>query len=236
MGPSHRRLLARSRRAIRQVRRIAGASGGNDSGDMFSLTFDDGPDPRGTPDVLDALAGAGARATFFVLGRRVVEHPALYARILAEGHAIGVHGHDHLRHPVAGRPAVEDDLDATLDVLGETPALWRVPWGELAPWTGEVAAARGLTLAGWTADTHDWGGDSAEVMLAAIKRRLGPGAVVLAHDGVGPGALREDCGETARLVGPLVDAARARGLEPVTLQPAWPVPLPPGNNPEVLAA
>ena len=129
-----------------------------------------------------------------------------------------------------------DDLDSALDVLGETPALWRVPWGDLAPWTGQVAAERGLTLAGWTADTHDWRGDSAETMLAAIKRRLEPGTVVLAHDGVGPGALREDCGETARLIGPLVAAARKRGLEPVPLHTAWPVPLPAGNNPEVLAA
>ena len=203
---------------------------------MFSLTFDDGPDPRGTPAVLDALARANARATFFVLGQRVEEHPALYERIVAEGHEIGVHGHDHLRHPIAGRDAVAEDLDAALEVLGQTPALWRVPWGDHASWTGQVAAARGLTLAGWTADTHDWRGDSAETMLAAIKRRLGPGAVVLAHDGVGPGALREDCGETARLVGPLVDVARRKGLEPVTLEPAWPVPLPPGNNPEVLAS
>ena len=62
-------------------------------------------------------------------------------------------------------------------------------------------------------------------MLAAVEPGLGPGAIVLAHDGVGPGALREDCAETAALVGPLVAAARGRGLEPTALEP----PLPAGN-------
>ncbi len=203
---------------------------------MFSLTFDDGPDPRGTPAVLDALARENARATFFVLGQCVEKHPDLYARVIDEGHEIGVHGHDHLRHPIAGRDAVAEDLDAALEVLGDTPALWRVPWGDLAPWTGQVAAARGLTLAGWTADTNDWRGDPAKTMLRAVKRRLRSGVVVLAHDGVGPGALRQDCGETARLIGPLVATARRRGLEPVPLTTPWPVPVPAGNNPEVLAA
>ena len=65
----------------------------------FSLTFDDGPDPVWTPAVLDALARAGARATFFVLGEAAERHPGLVHRVLAEGHAVEVHGHAHLRHP-----------------------------------------------------------------------------------------------------------------------------------------
>ena len=204
---------------------------------MFSLTFDDGPDPRGTPAVLDALAREDARATFFVLGQCVEKHPDLYARVIAEGHEIGVHGHDHLRHPIAGRDAVAEDLDAALEVLGETPALWRVPWGDLAPWTGQVAAARGLTLAGWTVDTNDWRGDPAKTMLRAVKRRLrsgvggagarrrraGRAATGLRRDGAADRAARRRC-------------ARSEGSSRSRSTTAWPVPVPAGNNPEVLAA
>ncbi len=199
---------------------------------MLALTFDDGPDPRWTPAVLAALAEAGARATFFVLGSRAAEHPELVRRMLAEGHAIELHGHEHLRHPASGPAAVTADLDSALDALhglGADPRLWRAPWGDLAPWSEALAADRGLRLAGWTVDTHDWRGDDCETMLAACEAELDDRAIVLAHDGLGPGALRHGCEQTVRLVGPLVAAARARGLEPAALGRSWNAPLPVGN-------
>ena len=194
---------------------------------MLALTFDDGPDPRGTPEVLDALEHAGVKATFFVLGERAAAHPAIVERMLAAGHGVEAHGHGHLRHPATARECVEGDLAAALVVLGGlgiAPKLWRVPWGDLAPWSGEVAAANGQTLAGWTADTNDWRGGGAESMLAAVEPLLRPGAVVLAHDGLGPGARRTDCAETVALIRPLVEAGRKRGLEPVPLEPRSDLP------------
>ena len=94
----------------------------------------------------------------------------------------------------------------------------------VAPWSAEVAARQGLTLAGWTADTNDWRGGSAESMLSAVEPLLSAGAVVLAHDGVGPGALRAGCEETVKLIRPIVAAARMRGLEPVPLEPGQDLP------------
>ena len=199
---------------------------------MFAFTFDDGPDPRWTPAVLAALADARARATFFVLGSRAREHPELVRRALAEGHGVELHGHEHLRHPASGREAVAADLDAGLQALrelGAEPRLWRVPWGDLASWTEGLAAERGLRAAGWTVDTHDWRGDDAPTMLAACEAELDDGAIVLAHDGIGAGALRDGCEQTVRLIGPLVEAARARGLEPALLSSSWNAPLPVGN-------
>ncbi len=187
----------------------------------LKLTFDDGPDPRGTPQVLDALAAARAEATFFVLAPRAAAHPELIERIRAEGHAIGLHGHEHLRHSDLSRAVGEDDTDRALDVLaglGVRPSFWRTPWGVEGAWTREVAAERSLDLVHWDADTHDWRGDRAPVMLAAVAPDLRDGAIVLAHDGLGPGALREDCLETAALVGPLVEAGRQLGLEPRALR------------------
>jgi peptidoglycan/xylan/chitin deacetylase (PgdA/CDA1 family) len=186
----------------------------------LNLTLDDGPDPRGTPQVLDALAAAGAHATFFVLGSRAAAHPELVERVLAEGHAVGLHGHEHLRHPGLSRAVGEADTDRALGVLGALgvePSRWRTPWGEEAEWTREVATERGLDLVHWDADTHDWRGDPAPAMLAAVAPRLRDGAIVLAHDGLGPGALRDDCDETAALVGSLVAAGRELGLEPRAL-------------------
>jgi peptidoglycan/xylan/chitin deacetylase (PgdA/CDA1 family) len=199
---------------------------------MVALTFDDGPDPQWTPAVLDALAAAGARATFFVLGERVRAHPGLVRRTLAEGHVVEVHGDEHLSHPDAGEAAVRTDLTAALAALaqvGVEPRRWRIPWGRLAPFTPAVAAQAGLALTGWTVDTHDWRGDDAASMLAACAPALAPGTVVLAHDGLGPGALRTGCAETAALVGPLTTAIRAAGLSPVPLDAAWRHAVPPGN-------
>jgi len=197
---------------------------------MLALTFDDGPDPRGTPAVLDALRAANAGATFFVLAERAAAHPELLAAILAAGHTVELHGHAHLRHPRSTGRTIEDDLDRALETLAEhgvTPRRWRVPWGDLAAFTPTLAATRGLRLTGWTTDTRDWRGDAAPDMLARLD--LTPGAIVLAHDGIGPGAQRNDAAQTARLIGPLVAAARARGLAPGPLADPWPVPIPFGN-------
>jgi peptidoglycan/xylan/chitin deacetylase (PgdA/CDA1 family) len=193
---------------------------------MLALTFDDGPDPRGTPAVLDALAAAGLHATFFVLGRQVERHPALLERVEAGGHAIEVHGFEHLRHPFTPRAAVECDLDRALEIL-EGVTRWRIPWGHLAGYTRALADERGLQLVGWDADTHDWRGDPADAMLRALPLRRG--GIVLAHDGIGEGALRTTAEQTAALVAPLARRARALGLTPGPLTDPWPEPVPFGN-------
>jgi peptidoglycan/xylan/chitin deacetylase (PgdA/CDA1 family) len=197
---------------------------------LLALTFDDGPDPRGTPAVLGALAASGVKATFFVLGERVERNPALLAEILGQGHAVEVHGYEHLRHPESSREEVEADLNRALGALetaGVKPTRWRIPWGHLADFTPEVAQAHQLSIVGWTSDTHDWRGDSAREMLEALP--LEHGGIVLAHDGVGSGARRVTAQATAELVGPLVQRARQRGLEPGPLITNWPVPVPVGN-------
>jgi peptidoglycan-N-acetylglucosamine deacetylase len=186
----------------------------------LTLTFDDGPDPDWTPRVLDALAAAGAQAAFFPLSPRAEAHPALVARMVAEGHEVGLHGWGHLRHTACAREEIEADTDralAALHALGVHPRRWRLPWGEAAPFSADLAAARGLEIVGWTTDSEDWNGDDAATMLARVSPDLAPDAVVLLHDGVGPGATRADCAQTLELVPPLLAAARARGLEPAGL-------------------
>jgi peptidoglycan-N-acetylglucosamine deacetylase len=185
-------------------------------GRLVGMTFDDGPDPVWTPRVLRALAAARVQATFFVMTRRAAAHRGAIAAILDGGHEIGLHCARHLRHPQTPRAIIERDTAdalATLARLGVRPSLWRVPWGACADWTAALARTHRLSLTGWSADTHDWRGDPAPAMLRAIEADLVPGAVVLMHDGIGPGARRDDSRETARLIGPLAAAIRRRGLE-----------------------
>lgn len=195
---------------------------------MIALSFDDGPDPVWTPLLLDALARADARATFFVLGPRVEAHPDVLRRVIDAGHEVGLHGWGHLCHPDSSEPEVAADTDRALmplHRLGVRPRAWRLPWGRAAPWSARLAAERGLAIAGWTLDTHDWRGDPAAEMLARVFGGLGePDAVVLAHDALGPGATRDGCAQTVALIEPLCAAARGMGQEPVRLDALSAVP------------
>jgi peptidoglycan-N-acetylglucosamine deacetylase len=183
---------------------------------VIALTFDDGPDPIWTPRLLDLLAGIGARATFFVIAPRAARRPDLIARMTEEGHAVGLHCGEHARHTARdiawGRHDTARAL-ARLRGLGVTPRLWRTPWGELAWWSGGVAREQHLRLVHWTVDTHDWRGDDARQMFETTRDRLEDGAVVLAHDGIGPGARRTDVAETLGFVELAAAQAGADGLE-----------------------
>lgn len=183
--------------------------------DTIALTFDDGPHPAGTPAVLEALAAAGARATFFVVAPLAERHPELIDRIRDGGHRIELHCDEHVRHCDRDRDWAIADTDralARLRRLGIAPSRWRTPWGIEAPWTAEIARRRGLSLIGWDVDTHDWRGDTAAEMLSATRDGLRPGAIVLAHDGIGPGARRDDARATAAYVGLAARHAAAHGL------------------------
>lgn len=181
----------------------------------LALTFDDGPDPRRTGELLDLLHEAGARATFFLIAPRAESEPDLIARMLADGHTVGVHCDEHVRHSWRDADWAARDTDRALirlRGLGAEPRLWRTPWGDVAPWTADIARRRGLRLTGWSVDTHDWRGDSPRKMFAATRRKLKPGAVVLAHDGIGPGARREDAAATLGYVRLVIDHARGKGV------------------------
>jgi peptidoglycan-N-acetylglucosamine deacetylase len=169
----------------------------------LAITFDDGPDPVWTGRVLDVLSERGARATFFPIAPRAVAASGLIERMVAGGHSVGLHCDEHIRHSTRdaawGRADTERAM-ARLQSVGVRPVLWRTPWGDTAPWTASVAEEYGLRVVGWTADSHDWRGDSAQAMFAAIRSRLHAGAIVLAHDGIGPGARRVDARETVPFV------------------------------------
>src|SRR5271154_3287780 len=114
-----------------------------------ALTFDDGPHPRGTPRILEILARRGVRATFFVVGRKVEDHPEVLRAIVDAGHGVGLHSYAHDRlFSLRGERRVRDDLErglAALErVLGHRPMLFRPPIGHTNPTIARVADALGL--------------------------------------------------------------------------------------------
>jgi peptidoglycan-N-acetylglucosamine deacetylase len=192
-----------------------GGAGSSPAVPVLALTFDDGPDPAWTPRLLDLLRRLGARATFFPIASRAAAHPEIIERIRSEGHAIGLHCDEHVRHNERDAAWLERDTDAALKrlaALGVRPAFWRTPWGDVAPWSTQVARDRDLRLIGWTADTHDWRGDSAAEMFEATGGALTGGAIILAHDGLGPGARRHSQETTLDYVTLVGEHAREHGL------------------------
>ncbi|MFL5887275.1 MAG: polysaccharide deacetylase family protein [Thermoleophilaceae bacterium] len=168
-------------------------------------TFDDGPDPVWTPRLLDTLGEVGWRAMFFVIAPLADSHPEIVERMLREGHKVEFHCYRHVAHE--DMSAEEGELDARRGVgllrarFGDgLISRWRPPYGSRADWQDEVAARLGLRLTRWTIDTLDWDGRPAEEMATAIRPSLRLGSILLMHDGVGPGALRQGADETLRLV------------------------------------
>jgi peptidoglycan/xylan/chitin deacetylase (PgdA/CDA1 family) len=151
------------------------------------LTFDDGPDAEWTPRVLDVLAKAGARATFFVVGRAVHAAPALLRRIAADGHEIGNHTYGH-RHPWTMRESearreVRDGAAAIADTLGRAPCGFRPPHGRARRCMVEEAALSGQRTVLWSLSAIDWGPLGHASSIAARLNKVGPCDVVLMHDG-----------------------------------------------------
>jgi peptidoglycan-N-acetylglucosamine deacetylase len=182
----------------------------------ISLTFDDGPDPEWTLRLLDTLDRTSAHATFFPIAPRAARQPELMARIISEGHEVGLHCHEHVRHSSRSIEWGRGDTARALALLasvGAHPSLWRTPYGDLAPWSEQVAGENRLRIVGWTVDSHDWRGDSAEEMFRLTAPDLRDGAIVLAHDGIGPGARRRDAEETVKYVSLVSEHARRAGLE-----------------------
>ena len=155
-------------------------------GGVVYLTFDDGPHPTYTPQVLDILARHGARATFFVLGSLAENRPELMARIVAEGHTLANHSWNHENLAGLPRSSFDDTIGRTQAVLADqaTPCL-RPPYGSIDAFTREWAASAGLDLMLWTVDTNDWRRPGAEVIADRIVRGATDEAIVLMHDGGG---------------------------------------------------
>ncbi|MFG1756145.1 polysaccharide deacetylase family protein [Micromonospora echinofusca] len=158
---------------------------------LVALTFDDGPDPQYTPQVLALLREHQVRATFCVVGENAQRHPDLIRAIAADGHTLCNHSWNH--DVTLGRrspAAIRTDLLRTSDVIRaavpDAPiAYYRQPGGA---WTGQlvsVAQELGMTPLHWTVDPSDWAAPGAGRIAATVVAGVVPGSVVLLHDAGG---------------------------------------------------
>lgn len=154
----------------------------------IALTIDDGPDPEVTPRVLDQLDAAQAKASFFCIGWRARQHPALCREIVARGHRVENHGDSHSKlFATFGLSRMQADIaagQATLtEITGQAPCFFRPTAGLRNPFLDPVLCRLNLRLASWTRRSYDTRVGDPETVFRRLSRNLGPGDILLMHDG-----------------------------------------------------
>ena len=161
---------------------------------LVALTFDDGPHPRTTRQILGLLEGSGHKATFFVVGRKVEQYPDVVRELVEAGHGVALHGYSHdrlycLKPPSYVKADIERTQDAVERACGLRPMLLRPPIGYVSHRTVFAARKTGVSLVAWSARGIDGlGATDPGRVVRRIERGLRDGAIVMLHDA----AERED--------------------------------------------
>jgi cellulose synthase/poly-beta-1,6-N-acetylglucosamine synthase-like glycosyltransferase/peptidoglycan/xylan/chitin deacetylase (PgdA/CDA1 family)/spore germination protein YaaH len=183
---------------------------------QVAITFDDGPDPRWTPKILDILKAANVKATFFVVGVNAERYPSLVRRIVNEGHEIGNHTYYHPNLALCWPEHIRLELNSTQLLLetitGRATTLFRPPYaadtgptelGELAPL--KIAEDLSYLVVLEDIDPQDWAKPGADIILRRIKQQRHDGSVILLHDAGG------DRSQTVEALPRILDWLHARG-------------------------
>ncbi len=206
---------------------------GGANGRELALTFDDGPNDRYTQEVMEKLAEANVRATFFFVGKYARQLPWLVRQVAANGHLIGNHSlsHRNLVYLSSGRIRSEiQDCSALLeDMIGTKVGYFRPPYGARRPAVLRIARELGLHTVMWNSMGFDWrqGRPPKQIMKAVERgirsnRKAGHGSTILLHDG-GPGGPSADRGRTVAALGWLLERGHAASYRFVTLDEWWPI-------------
>jgi peptidoglycan/xylan/chitin deacetylase (PgdA/CDA1 family) len=162
-------------------------------GPYIAMTFDDGPSATLTPKLLDLLAAHHIKATFFVIGENVAEHPEIVERAAQEGHEIANHSWSHPNFGKMSDEGVRRELQQTDDAIknatGKRPTLLRPPYGSITArekrWIHDEF---GYDIILWDVDPYDWKRPGPAVVRARILKETRPGSIVLSHD-IHPGTI-----------------------------------------------
>lgn len=153
---------------------------------VVCLTFDDGPDPKHTPQVLDVLKKYQAPAAFFCVGEKVLENQELFKRMVKEGYYIGNHTHKHSwTFPFLSFKKMYDEILKGEDALytyADPLSAFRPPFGVTNPTIARVTDELGYTIIGWSIRSFDTRRESEDRVFRRIIRQIEPGAVILLHD------------------------------------------------------
>lgn len=181
---------------------------------LVALTFDDGPSPINTPQVLEILSRYGIRATFFLLGRELHSHPQIAQNIVEAGHAVGNHTWHHRyanAEEAIARAEIEDTKTEIQNTLGVQTNLFRPPGGRLKNGLADYALRSGETVVIWSVQSNDWEARSSEEIVQNVLGAISPGSIVLMHDGGG------DRSKTIAALPQIIEALQAEGYRFVTV-------------------
>ena len=182
-------------------------------GPYIAMTFDDGPSATLTPKLLDLLATHHIKATFFVIGENVAEHPDIVARAAREGHEIANHSWSHPNLAKMSDEGVRRQLwqtdEAIKNATGTRPTLLRPPYGSITErekrWIHDEF---GYQIVLWDVDPYDWKRPGPAVVRNRILQETRPGSIVLSHD-IHPG--------TIEAMPSTFDALQAKGFKFITV-------------------
>jgi peptidoglycan/xylan/chitin deacetylase (PgdA/CDA1 family) len=183
---------------------------------VMALTFDDGPNRRYTPRVIELLKRNGAKATFFVIGREVVRFPDMVKAERDAGFEVANHGMHHRFLKGLDEAAVTEDVRGGEEAIeaagGGHPTLYRLPGGVSDATAMAVLGRLGYTVVGWSIDCRDWRpGMTADRIEKIILDEAGPGKIIILHDG----PARRDA--TLQAVERVLPKLRAQGYRLVTV-------------------
>jgi peptidoglycan-N-acetylglucosamine deacetylase len=182
---------------------------GDRSSPLVALTFDDGPHPPYTTEILDILREYEVPATFYCIGMRVAAYPEITKRIVAEGHALGNHSWSHAFLPDLGDDDVYAQVRlttaASTKATGAAPTSFRPPYGGRSPRVLRVLAGLGQVTVLWDVDSRDWSRPGARYVAERVLDRARAGSIVLLHDGGG------DRSQTVAALPRLITGLRERG-------------------------
>lgn len=185
-----------------------------------ALTFDDGPSPIYTPQILALLKQYGARGTFFVMGDKVEENPGLVRAELKDGNEVGNHSFSHPRMPKENQACWERELERTavdLDLAGcpQTSRLFRPPYSAWDERLKTYLAHTGRRLALWSLDSGDWQGLAAPAIIKNVLGRVKNGSIIIFHDSSENG--QADRSPTVEALKTILPALQTQGYRMVTV-------------------
>jgi peptidoglycan/xylan/chitin deacetylase (PgdA/CDA1 family) len=187
--------------------------------DRFALTFDDGPNARTTPQVLDLLQRFAARATFFTLTANVARRPELVRRLVTEGHEAALHGDLHWPWPLLPPWLLEREIERSAAALeaaaGVRARHYRPPFGLMLPSQARFVARLGHTSVLGDVYPEDALRPGVVRIVSRVMARLGPGSILILHDGSPLG--EADRSQTVAALDVILAAAEERGLRAVTV-------------------
>jgi polysaccharide deacetylase family sporulation protein PdaB len=199
---------------------------GSNQTNKIALTFDDGPDHKYTPQILDILRKHHVKATFFLIGIRAQANPAMVKRIVKEGHAIGNHSYNHANPAKLTEAQFEKQIANTQVILskliGYEPKLIRTPYGAIQENQLRWAAKNGFVVVNWDIDSLDWKELNSTQVLANVLGNIHRGSIILQHSA---GGVNQDLSGTVQALPIIIEKLKKQGFDLVTVPELLHLPL-----------